>query len=236
MEHHEHHKPETHVSHAKTTEQNAVERKPVDGKKSLMTVLVIVGIIVVIMGAIFIISKYVSKDNTSVTYNKYVFQKFEGNKWMTQQMIKGKLYEIPFYNNPTQVLDIPIDPASVDTIRGFMLNRNGTVYVSIDPNESSKVVLAAVEYIRILGNVYNIYNLNVKSAFNVQPNQTTDYPIMTCADQSTNIIVIDQKVTGKNLISVKGNCIIIEAINANESIRVADAYAFKLLSIIPLNQ
>jgi flagellar basal body-associated protein FliL len=228
----------THTLHTSTpthaVKSEAEERKPVDSKKSLIIILIIIGIIILVIGAIFL-SKYILKNKNTVTYNQYVFQKSEGNTWMTQQMIKGKLYDIPFYNNPTQVLDIPVDPYSIDKIRNFTLNKNGTVYVSIDPNESSKVVIAAVEYVRILGNVYNIYNLNVKSAFNSQPNETTDYPIVTCSGQSKNTLVIVQKVSNKNLISSNGNCITIESINASESIRVADAFAFKLLSIIPVN-
>jgi len=231
----EHHKKPEHIPHTSSVIINKNEKKPVDSKKSLIVILIIVGIIILLLGSIFLL-KYVVKNKDTVTYNQYVFQKFEGNKWMTEQMIKGQLYNILFYNNPTQVSNIAIDPISINRIREFTLNTNGTVYVSIDPNESSKVVLAAVEYVRILGTVYNMYNLNVKSAFNHYPiNQTTDYPIITCSNQSKDTLVIYQTVTDKNLVSIAGNCVIIESKNASESIRVADAFAFKLLNIIPLS-
>jgi len=239
MDEHKHHTTE-HLStstHHKITEDGK-ERKPVDSKKSLITVFIILGIIVVVIAALIFLSKYLSNNKSAgaIEYNHYAFQKYEGNKWMTQQMIRGKLYDIPFYYNPTQVLDIPIDPYSISRIRNFSYNPNGTVYVSVDPNESSKVVLAAVEYVRILGKQYDIYNMDVKSAINKPVvNQTTDYSIVTCKNQSINTLVIYQTISDKNLVSVKGNCIIIEAINATETVRVADAFSFKLLDIIPLN-
>jgi hypothetical protein len=229
-------KPQMHTIHNRTPEK-VEERKPVDSKKSLRAILIIAGIIIIVIATIIILSKYVFTDKNpgTITYNKYVFEKYEGNKWLTQQKIRNQTYNIPFYYNPTQVLDIPIDPVTITRLRNLSFDPNNTVYISIDPNESSKVVVAGVEYARILGKAYDIYNMNVKSAFNTPVNQTTEYPIITCKNQSRDTIVIIQTVSNKNLISIKGNCIAIEATDANESIRVADAFAFKLLNIIPLS-
>jgi hypothetical protein len=191
-----------------------------------------IAIIILIIGIIFVMTRYVFPNNDTVEYNHYIFQRYEGNKWMTQQLVREQIYNIPFYNNPKQVLDIPVDPASITRIRNFRAYTNGTVYITVDPYESSKVVLANVEYARILGTAYNIYNMNVKSAISTSVNQTADILVITCKNQSKNVFVIYQKVTDKNLISVNGNCIVLESSSANESIRVADAFAFRLLNII----
>jgi hypothetical protein len=200
-------------------------------KKSLIYTFIIVGIIMLIFASAILLSKYMFKDKNTVEYNHYVFEKFEGNKWMTQQMIGGQLYNIPFYNNPEQVLDIPVDPNAVRNLRIFKTYSNGTVYITVDPNESSKVVLAGVEYARLLGTAYNIYNMNVKSAIS-RSVDGFEYEVITCKNQSKNTFVIYQTVTGKNLISVNGACITLESRTANESVRVADAFAFRLLNII----
>jgi len=234
-EHHEHEENNIHTishTHIHPSGEQTAEVKPVDSKKSLMFVLMIIGIIILIIGTVILLSKYVFVNKNTVEYNHYTFEKFEGNKWMTQQLIKNQLYDIPFYNNPTQVLDIPVDPKSIDQIRGFSTNLNGTVYISVDPNESSRIVLAGVEYARILGDAYNIYNMKVKSAISGYVNDSIETPVMTCDNQSINTFVIRQTVTDKNLISVNGNCIVLESKNATESIRVADAFAFRLLNII----
>ena len=234
MTEHTKHKTETHHEHSNTITLKSIdEEKPVDNRKSLITVFVIVGIIIVIIAAVVLISKFMPNTNT-VKYNNYTFEKFEGNKWMTQQLIRNRVYNIPFYYNPTQVIDIPADPNSVLTLRQFGFNPNGIVYITVDPNESSKVVLAGVEYARILGTSYNIYNMNVKAALSkpYAENISVNSPVITCNNQSKDALIIYQVVSNKNLISVRGNCIYLESINANESVRVADAFAFRLLSII----
>jgi len=213
-------------------ESDVETKKPVDSKKSLRTVLLIVFGVIIILAGIVLLSKYVFTNKNTVEYNNYTFTKFEGNKWMTQQLIREQVYNIPFYNNPTQVQDVVIDPNSIVRIRQFSYNPNGTTYISVEPNESSKTILAGVEYARILGNAYSIYNMNVKSAITRTTNASGSLPVMTCKNQSKDTFIIIQTMSDKNLISLKGNCVTIEYLNANESIRVADAFAFRLLNII----
>jgi hypothetical protein len=229
-EHHSHVKEETHkVHHVRVDDADDSTPKK---SKSLLFMIIALVIIIAIIGGILLVSKYAFPNKNKIEYNHYVFEKYEGNKWMTQQLIRGQIYNIPFYYNPEQVLDIPVDPKSITAIRSFRAYTNGTVFITVDPYESSKVVIADVEYARILGTAYNIYNMKVASAISQQANQTTDIPVITCKDSSKNVLVIYQKVSDKNLISVKGNCITLESSNATESIRVADAFAFRLLNII----
>jgi len=235
--HHEHSEhPAHHTNHdTKDNKEDAsIEPKNAkDDSKSIIFIILAVCIIILIIGAILFISKHLSNNNNVVEYNNYVFQKFETNKWITQQQIRGQLYNIPFYNNPTQVLDVPIDQTSIDAIRNFSFNPNGVVYLTVSPYTTSKIVLAGIEYARILGNVYNIYNMTVKSAIDTPVAGFADAPVITCANQSSDVLVIHQIVTNKNLVSINGNCILVESESLNESVRVADAFAFRLLNIIP---
>jgi hypothetical protein len=214
--------------------KHSKKEKKMDG--SLKAILIGAAIIVVLIGAAIFLSKNVFKNTNVVEYNHYTFEKYEGDKWVTNQQIKGQVYSIPFYHNPTEVLDIPVDNRSIMALRQFSLARpNGTVYISVDPQESSKVVIAGVEYARILGKGYNMYNMNVKSAITSPIDlEAGGPPIITCEDVSSNVFVIQQIVTDKNLVSYDENCIIIESIDVNESIRVADAFSFRLLNIISL--
>jgi len=220
-----------HKTHSVDKDDIPKAEDPKKSKRSLLFIIIGLAIIILVIGAILILSRYVFPNEDIVEYNHYVFQRFEGNKWMTQQLVRGQIYNIPFYNNPREVLDIPVDPKSVIAIRTFRESVNGTVYITVDPYESSKVVLANVEYARILGNAYNIYNMDVKSAISESVNGS-GINVITCKNQSRDVFVIYQTVSDKNLISVKGNCITLESVNANESVRVADAFAFRLLNII----
>lgn len=223
-----------HKSEKINTKENSesTTRKPVDSKKSLMFVISVVLIIITIIAGTILLSKYVFKDKNTIEYNHYIFIKYEKDKWITQQVINGQLYDMPFYNNPTEVLDIYVNPEVITKIRQFRTNKNGTLYVSVDPTESSKGIMAAIEYARILGNVYNIYNMNVKSAITQEVNITLASPVITCSNQSKDVFVIMQYKSDKNLINIENNCVTIEYLNVNESVRVADAFAFRLLNII----
>lgn len=223
------HEKKEHVHHHEDSKSE--EKSEDNSKNSLTIVLIIIGIILVIIAAIVVISK-LAVNNNKVIYNHYEFDKYENDKWITQQSIRGQLYNIPFYNNPKQVENIPIDPNSINLIRDYSNRTNATVYISIDPFAPSTTVVAAVEYARILGTVYNIYNMNVKSAIQKDYNSTVQVPIITCANQSDKVIVIYPIVTDKDLISVQGSCIIIESSSVNESIKVADAFSFRLLNMI----
>jgi hypothetical protein len=75
--------------------------------------------------------------------------------------------------------------------------------------------------------------MNVSSAISRSvPGKPVESPVKTCDDASTNTLVIYQFVSDKNLVSIEGNCILLESKDINESIRVADAFAFRLLNII----
>jgi hypothetical protein len=211
------------------------DTKPVDSKKSLITILVIVAIVIGILAAIIIFGKYSNTNKNIVVYNNYTFEKFEGNKWMTQQLIKEQLYNIPFYNNPTEILDIPVDAKSINRVKEFSFYKNGTVYITVDPDASSRVVLAGVEYARLLGDSYNIYNMRVKSAISrpmYGSNTSQDVAVVNCGNESYDNLIIYQVISDKNLVSINRNCITLESKNATEAIRVADAFAFRLLNII----
>ena len=235
LKNHEHRLQE-HNKHSDTKEDGQKEAKEhvVDSKKSLVYVVVIIVVIIALLFSILFFTKYINNTKNSISYNHYVFQRFEGDKWMTQQLIKGQLYDIPFYNNPYDVLNIPVDNRSIALVRSFSFNPNGTVYITIEPNEQSKIVLAGVEYARLLGSAYDIYDMSVKSAIAspIANENASKYPLITCKDASKDTLVIYQVVTDKNLISTNGNCIILESMNLNESVKVADAFAFRLLDII----
>ncbi len=203
-------------------------------KNSALYVGIIVIFIAAVIAGIILYSNATSKN--TVVYNHYEFTKYEGNKWQTQQLIRGQLYDIPFYYNPSQVLDISTDNTTVGLIRAFSENNpNGTIYITIDPQEPSQLVVAGVEYARLLGTSYNIYNMKVKSALTApyqQGNLTTESPVITCSNQSQDTLVIYQAVGTQNRIYRDNYCIILESVNVSESVRVADTFAFNLLNII----
>lgn len=225
-----------------TEKKDDAEDKKLAKKKertSLIAVLTIIAIIVVLMIASYFIitSTRNVKTNTAnrITYNNYDFAKLEDNHWYVQLSINNVAYNMPFYYNPYEVENVSIDNTTFQDIKRFInYHPGGNIYFTMDPDESSKIVIAAVELGRILGNRYNIFNMNVISSFtkdSVNGNITT-YPIITCANATPGTMVMWFAVADENKVMGDSNCIVIKARSANESIMVADALSYRILTII----
>ena len=172
--------------------------------------------------------------DVNIVYNYYKFSKLEDNKWYLDLTIREKPYIIPFYYNPFETEEIYMDNNTMKAIANHMAQHTGgRIYISVDPNESSKIVISGVEIARLLGTKYEIFNFDVKTAVHYKPYENfTEYPVATCANVKPTALVIVLNVTGKNEIVTKNNCIMINSVDQNESIRVADYFSFRILGII----
>lgn len=178
-------------------------------------------------------NRYIDGTNVAI-YNYYEFNRHADDIWYLQMMIKNRPYEIPFYYNPFETEDIPFDNRTMPTIAAFQ-NRTGpkVVYVSIDPLASSKIAVAAFELKRIIGTNYDIFNFQTGYGIHYKHIENyTEYPVATCSDARPNRLIIMINVTGENSVHTQDNCIIMNSADVNESVRVSDALAFRLLGII----
>ena len=193
---------------------------------------------VVIFFAIKGASNNPSNVNTAnhIVFNNYVFDKQSDNIWYSQFSIRSQPYNIPFYYNPYEVENVSISNESMKTLASFInLHPGATVYITLDPNESTKVVVAAVQLARIFGQKYNILNMDVYAAITsqIQGNDSGTYPVITCQNATNDTLVLYIDVADEDSITSQGNCIIMKSFNANESIRIADAMTFRILRITP---
>jgi len=225
-----------HISSAGNSGQGDDDTKNTQSNKSLKFTFIIIIIILFIFAAIYMYSNMIKKQSpqegvSTLYYNNYTFLKFDDNKWYTNIMIRNYPYTVPFYYNPGELEDIYIDTATVNKIKDFRMNHS-SAYISLDPGESSIQVIAGVEIARILGNKYNIFNFDLKTAFTKDPETYSDYPVITCSNASNNVMVFFMDVGKENRVYSVDNCIIIESLNITETIRVADALSYKLLNIM----
>lgn len=210
-----------------------------ENQRSIIWMLsIIAGIILILVVAYFIMNKTPKTPSNSVTYDNYVFTKGADNAWYVQLAIKGSPYNIPFYYNPTQIANVTIDDNVLSEFTHYQRsNPGGDMYISIDPDSNSRVVIAGVEVARILGNRYNIFNFNVMSAFYKQSAtgnvSATGKSIIDCSNATNQTMVMMVVVDDENRVSAYNNCIVMKSKNLNDSIMVADALAFKMLTITP---
>lgn len=212
-----------------------------ENNKSLITVFIILGVIVALFIAFYFgsiaLKNYQLKkelEGRTVIYDRFTFINETDGKWYTQFKIGAQPYIIPFYYNPFEVENISLDsPNTITKIKQLQQNPQTKVYITVNPDQSSKIVIAAFEISRILGTTYNIYNLNVSSAITNNNNQVqTDIPVITCQNQTGNVVVIWITVGDENKIQSADHCVIIEAKSIDETIMVADAFSYRILGMI----
>lgn len=152
--------------------------------------------------------------------------------WVTQIQVNGQVYNVPFYYHPSEVEDVFFEEGIAEGITDSPVKPN-IVYMTFDPLGGARPIIAGVEISRILGTKYDLLNLNVQSALTApDPNAQTDNLIKTCDDAVDGVLVIEFANGTTNSVSNEGNCVQVRYTSPEDSIRVADRFAYGLLKIM----
>lgn len=242
----EEHANREHKTHTRPHKHSDKTKEDDETKKSISPIIVVTSIILIILLVIASIlflprifnkndnkDQYSEGDNIAV-YNYYKFNRGEDNLWYLDLSIKNKPYLIPFYYTPFQIEDIYMDNNTMPALAQFKnLKAPKIMYISINPLAPSKIAVAAFEIKRLLGINYDIFNFEVYYGIHyLHEANYTDFPVATCKDARPDRIIMIINVTGENTIRTENNCIHINSRSINESVRVADAFAFRLLGIV----
>lgn len=188
-------------------------------------------IILIIIGVVWYRAHTAASERKANQYNGFDFTPADG-LWVARIQVGVQPYDIPFYYHPRDTLMVLVDPTAVEPLA----NAPKEVYVSVDPDAGSKVVIAGVEISRITGSKYNLLNLETHGALSRPPADTkVDLPVVNCTSANPDRVVI-QFVQGKQDVIARSDknpsCIILQYTDVNESVRVADRFAYMLLQIM----
>lgn len=194
---------------------------------------VAIGIIIIAIIAIAAYRVHVrNAEQARNQYNGFDFAQAEGGIWVTRIQVGAQPYDIPFYFHPRDTLTVLIDPTATDPL---LKAAPREVILSVDPDAGATVVVAAVEIARITGTKYNLLNYETHSALSRPGNGTAELPVFDCKNATDDRVVL-QFVRGSKDLIVRSdkypNCVLLQYTEANESIRVADRYAYMLLKIM----
>jgi hypothetical protein len=197
--------------------------------------IITAGVIIALFAAV-IGGYYWQQQETVKPYNNFQFVK-DGQLWITTAQKGDQPYRIPFYNHPSTLENIVAEPDVEQPLLEAGLNNesNVSVFISVDPTLSSRAVVGGVEISRLTGDRYDILNLPTRSGLLREPvNQSaaTDTPIVTCDAASDDRIVIALRRGPSNLITTEGDCIVLEATNGENMLRVADRFAYMILGVM----
>ena len=158
-------------------------------------------------------------------YNGFSFIKV-GPLWYTKVSAKGNVYNIPFRFGPREVEYIPVDMQNFDA---------GIVYLTMDPELTSRVAIAAIEIGRVLGDKYDLLNIPVKSALTKMPEEGLDeyneIVIKTC-DDATDVEAVFLFVSGnETMVYEKDNCVVIQGVTDDDIIKASDRLAYGIIGV-----
>lgn len=216
---------------------------PEEDKKSLKMVLITVLIIAGIFGAFFI-GRYflgpgadegstiedIHVDNIEgeldseegYMYNGFSFV-YANDLWNTQFERKDTLYNIPLHYGPRDIKNVLIGGEGA-------IGKNGTVYITFDPDEEELgyVALSAAELSLNL-----VHGVRVNPVAACTKNVTSacyDREIVTCANTDKDVIYL--RVAEKPAVVFNNNCVIIQGTEENLT-KATDRFILYWYGIMP---
>jgi hypothetical protein len=186
--------------------------------RKIIWVIIVAGLMVSsVFGVIF---GGFSSPTETVRYNKYKFERIN-NYWVTKI---GNM-KIGFQYLPNELDDIYVDKEALNR-----LSSSPMIYITYDPSDKYRENIAAVQF--QLGKALNDnFNIFVATAF--IKNSTYKIPIITCANSTKFVPVIEFITTNTTQIKLLNNsCIISTAKSAQDFYRIRDRILYGLFEVI----
>tara|TARA_Y100000310_G_scaffold341805_1_gene442226 strand:+ start:1105 stop:1755 length:651 start_codon:yes stop_codon:yes gene_type:complete len=210
-------------------------------KNSIAIILILISLLLVVAYVVF----QPSKDYTyrGPTGEFFFEQKNTGNfEFYSFEMIviydEGKdvvKQTMNLRNGPRELKDIPTEGDLQEAVFRYK-NRFSDVYITVDPQSSSKTVIAGTEIGQVLGRAESgIFKMYARGALTKEGTNTVDgtMPIISCADvtDNTGVIYLEEGAPQGVIVDDVG-CIHIRGETPEEVIESADRLIYVLLGIM----
>ena len=160
-----------------------------------------------------------SPSGSKIKYNDFTFFRVQDGF-----MTKINKKDVRFSYFPSDLENITIDPAIKDNF-----NNINMVYLTYNPNQPAVQAIANVLYSLkpILDDFFNIYSANSMTV-----NNTYNLPVITCANATSTVPVIDFRESNSTQLLFEDNCIIFEASSASDFVLLKDRLLYSLFGIL----
>lgn len=197
------------------------------GKNQLIIGIVLV-VMVSVIAVIFFYQSYQFNKNF-FEYNGFTIYEMENNGlniYQIQFFLEGS--EQPFVINsrysPERLEDIDV----YGGLRGDIIKKE--LYVTMEPTLTGKATIAFAEINKYIENPF-LFNLPTFPGL-LKEVEDNDLPKVSCEDVSESKAVIMFKIGEKNEVYNENGCVILEATNEDELIRVASRLTLTILGIM----
>jgi hypothetical protein len=226
------------VSTPQNDAADAEQERKARRRAIIFVIVFIVLIIIVIVGIPYLNRWRAQRQFAKDAYNGFSFvQMREGSQvvWATHVQVRSQPYDLQFYNHPRDTENVSLEPGITNRFLGS--TRPKLIYMTFDKDQESIIVIAGVEISRITGEKAGILNIDTRGALKTAPpSNESATAVITCTDATPQIAVLSFDLGEQDAIfedSRNPDCIHVEFSSANESLRVADRFAYGLLRIMP---
>jgi len=224
------------IKKAEDSEKKKTPEKKSNSWKGYVVALIIVAVIAVV--AIILFSKNnvpvtPSADSTAFTYNNYHFQKTSEGYWSVGMSTAFGDQQVLFYYNPLQLENYSYQPVINNYLKAVQNNR-GTVYISFRPEIMTKgnggpAAIAGVEVAKISSKVLGLKTKSAITASIGDENFTT----FNCDNATSENFVVEIGLANTTELRMdKKYCVTILGSNVNDTIKLADLFAYKSTGIM----
>ncbi len=209
----------------------------------LFFILFIIFVVVAIFGPLTYHSWQLRQEAKTNQYHGFDFKPVTNGEttfWVTQLDVGGQLYNIPFYFHPRDTEQVILQQGVTERFLNPK-ERPPLIYITVPRDGGSHPVVGGVEISRLTGYKYGLLKIDTRSALQAPATGGLETPVVTCADANENMTVLSFDPSEQNLIvEDKTNSYCIHLFYKNnsqsgddDSIRVADRFAYGLLRIMP---
>lgn len=172
-----------------------------------------------------------SFEKTFVSNNERHVLYYEKYVWSSKTLRTGSLIKIPFRYSPFDLEEIHMDNVKNDILNAeiIYITRDYT----LDKLTEEKDGVAMLTLVRVLDDITSpdIYKLPVSMAI-TESVEGVDSPVIGCAQSTIERRVIELRKGDENRIYKEGECIVMEFITADDSIKVATKLTYHVLDIM----
>ena len=191
----------------------------------VVTLLIIVGFIVIVLGSIFFLGGEDEPGVETYTYNGFTVLNISG-QWYTQIEMPGRgtVHNIEMRNGPMQVEDVPLQAGVIERIESSQ-----TIYLTTHPDSGAKIVVAMIEIGRLTGDRYDLLNIPTHGALTERSNESL---YVTCSNATQDTTVIDFRVGDITKVYQEDGCIIVQGSDDDDVIRASDRVGYSLMGLM----
>lgn len=138
----------------------------------------------------------------------------------------GRPHIINLHYGPRELEDIVVESG----VRNVILSAK-KIYVSFDPEMSNRVVVGAMDIVKVTGThpVWGIFKITTQAALTKSDGENI---VKTCKDAKEGDVVIVFESANDTKIYYDEDCVILQAKNDSDLVRVSDRLVYILLGVM----